>query len=738
MTVPRHTSYTASRLCISVKPQRGSILVQFSLFLGILVTILGIVDIGYMYYAKRDLQRIADQSAIEAAQNIEYRANADRDRCETAGNISIVNNWPIAIKRDDSATTVSCGNWNPAPTVHPASRYFGTNGELNAAHVIVQGTSPIILPGPWNRTITAEAVAKREAPLAEFSVGTKLVSAGCHQQLAMLVQLLKIAGVGDPCIIVGGYEGLVGTQISASGLLKALGLPLDASLTIADVNDLLTAKNISLGELLDTALTLGGHTEFLDLNTKLLNLLGTKLGIDAFNLEIPLGSSNNGPGIFTNIQAPDSMAASALDIRLNVLDIVTAAVGVGTSGRGISIPDLSVAIPGILPNLLQVKVGIIEPPSIGIGGVGATAYNAQIRLYADVNTSGGFLGSLLQLLGTQIKLPIFIDVARAKGTITDISCRVPRKESTAKIKVDASIAQACIGKVTGEPFSTRTPICDSIQNETLINVAGLVKINNKVNINALNASYISPDIKTGETWQTPGNSLDLGTTFSDLVTELLRLVGDLLANPGESTWTPAENSTAAQKMADYYLGIGSNSLGTLPTVKLGADGLLTTAPNGAYNTDVLIDRLSAAIDRTSQNNQNCLLLIILCSPKNEWRTWGNSVGRVDSGLLGLGILGPSYIGGGSCYSSANGIVSEFNTCIRNKLTEELMKAPTSSKPKNFLQILVNPILGILSNILTPLGNLLAGPILRDILGIELGINDVNLTSIGCGNAQLVY
>ncbi|MFG5780171.1 pilus assembly protein TadG-related protein [Comamonas sp. J-3] len=704
--------------------QNGSVLVQFALLLGVLVAILGLVDIGYMYYSKRDLQRIADQAAIDAVQNIEYSTNPSNKRCQDAGEASINTNWPIAVTRDTQETKVRCGNWNPAQ--NPAPRYFSETGERNAAHVTVQGTTPTILPGTWSRTIFAEAVAKREEPLAVFSVATTLVNVGCAQQLAPLVQILKIVGVGDPCVSVGGYQGLVGAQISASGLLKALGIPLDANLSVADLNNLLMAKKVKLGDLLDTALTLGGHTELLDLNAKVLSLLKAQLGIDALAMEIPLGSGPDGPGVFASIYAPDGTKGSALDVQLNVLDIVTAAVGVGTSGRGVSIPNLSVAIPGILPNLLQVKAGIIEPPSIGIGSIGATAYNAQVRLYADIDTAGGLVGGLLQLLQTRIKLPVFVDVARAKGTIDDITCRVPGTASTARIRVDASIAQACIGQTTGNPFSTRTPICESLQNETLVSVLGLIKVTNKVKIDALTDSYLSPDLKAGDpAWRTPGNSLNLGTMLSSLVSELLRLVGELLGAPTGGEWTAAESQDAATKMANHYLGIGPNAQAPLSTVNL---GLHVPAVKGAYDTDALVDRLSKGIDRTGQG---CLLGIpLLCWSTNGWKTWGDSVGDVLPGL-------PNYIGSGSCHQVGLTNVTTYNNCVRDKLAEELLKKP-ADKPKNFLQVLLDPLLVVLKSILDPLGNLLAGPILRDLLGIELGLNDVTVTSVGCGNARLVY
>lgn len=703
--------------------QSGSVLVQFALLMGVLVAILGILDIGYMYYAKRELQRIADQAAVEAVQNI------SAGKCMEAGEASITNNWPLlGITRNKDAELVSCGNWNPdqkkaAP--HSSPEYFGT-GELNAAKVIVQGTSLILLPGPWSHIVTARAIAKRDEPLAQFSVGARLLDVGCNQQLAPLVQLLKVVGVDDPCVSVGNYEGLVGAKISASGLLKTLGLPLDTNLSVADINNLLTAEKISLGKLLDTALTLGGHSELLDLNAKLLSLLSAQLGIDALNLEIPLGSGPNGPGIFAGIHAPDGTLASAMDVQLNVLDIVTAAVGVGTSGRAISIPSLKVDVPFITGKLLEVKAGIIEPPSISIGSVGATAYNAQVRLYINVDTSGA-LGGLLELLGTQIKLPIFVDVARAKGTIEDITCKVPGQNSTARIRVDPSIVQACIGKTIGAPFSTRTPICDSIQNETLVSVLGLIKVNNKIYADVLSdGPYQSPDMMAGDTWSTPYNNLNLGTTLANLVNELLRLLGNLLGAPSDSSWTPAQNKQAAQDMANYYFGIGNNAMPPLPTIRL---GLINGKP-GAYDTNALVGLLSKDIDRSGQG---CFLGIpFLCWQTNDWQKWGNNVGRVDGG----GLI-ERYIGGGTCFSITNIDVTKFNQCMRDELAKELLKAP-SNKPKNFLQVLLAPLLEVLKGILNPLGKFLAGPILNELLGINLGVTDVNVNAISCGNAQLVY
>jgi len=713
--------------------QGGGVLVYFSLLLGVIMTMMGVIDVGYMYYAKRDLQRHADLAALSAVQNIDFMA-ADAARtqaCEQAGHASVQANWPATDSVVHIQQTVTCGQWSAAD--YSAPRYFSADGaEINAAHVVLEGRAPKFFPSTWNHNITVEAIAKRGEPLAVFSVGTTLVGVGCRQQLAPLVQLLKVIGVGDPCVTVGGYEGLVGAKVSASGLLKALGLPLDANLSIVDVDNLLKAEKVSLGQVLDAALTLGGHEELLGLNADLLSLLSARLGLDALHLELPLGSGPDGPGIFAAIHAPDATKVSALDVQVNVLDIVTAAVGVGTTGRGISVPGLSVAVPGVLPNLLQVKAGIIEPPSIAIGGVGATAYNAQVRLYADVDTAGGVLGGLLQLLGTRIKLPVFIDMARAKGTLEEISCTAPAISSTAKIRVDASVAQACIGKTVGDPFSTRVPICESLQPETLISALGLIKIHSTVQVDALEDSHLSPGIKAGEMWTTPGNSLNLGATVSGLVNELLRVLGSLLGAPTSSNWSAAENAASASSMANFYLGKGSptHAGGAIP--KDHALGLL--GPMGAYDVNKLRDRLKTDINRTSQS---CLLLQILCWQNDEWNTWASDIQSANSwsGRACWGSTLEGFVTAGLGGGAAD--VDRFNRCVERELKEAMLQAPPNAQP-NYLQVLLQPLLSLLEQLLNPLGNLLAGPVLRDLLGIELGLNDVRVTDVGCGGGQLVY
>lgn len=722
--------------------QQGSVLVQFALFLGVLLTVLAVVDIGYVYLAKRELQRNADLAALHAVQFIDFSADTANERaqpCEQAGAQSIQANEGHFNAITLISRQVTCGEWNPEQFTGPA-HFSSASAEINAAQVTMTGRSPTFFPVPLNRVVSATAIAKRGAPLAVFSVGSKLAAVGCAQQLAPLIQLLQIVGTGEPCVTVNSYEGLAGATISASGLLAALGLPLDANLSVADVNDLLAARKVSLGKVLDVAATLVGHDELLAVNAQLLSVLGARLGIDALNLEIPLGSGPNGPGIFAAIDAPAATKASALDVQVDVLELITAAVGVGTTGRGVAVPGVGIQVPRILPNLLQVRAGITEPPSIAIGGVGATAYNAQIRLYINVDTTGGALGGLLQLLGTQVKLPIYIDITRAKATLEELSCKAPVRESTARIRMESSIAQVCVGKVTGDPFSIRTPICESIEDETLISALGLLRIKNRIKIDALEHEALSDPMKVGEIWTT-GNQLNLGTTLSGVVNEILRLLGDLLGAP-ISNGIAAATSSSVNQLASYYLGNSTNSSenhpdGPLPRRKLVAPllGQNTPGPSGVYDVDKLAERLKKDIDRTKKYS----FLSLIHWERNYWDDWANIVDSAIVTIPQRACKNMAHIPEGYVYSGAAGTpedVSRFNRCVERELKEALIEVP--DEQPNFLQVMLGPLMDLLKDLLDPLGDLLADDLLRKALGIELGLTDVHLRSVGCGNGSLVY
>ena len=63
--------------CATPARQRGGMSVTMMLLMLGLVAMLGLVEIGYLYWAKRDVQKVADLSALAGAQRLDL-CTADR------------------------------------------------------------------------------------------------------------------------------------------------------------------------------------------------------------------------------------------------------------------------------------------------------------------------------------------------------------------------------------------------------------------------------------------------------------------------------------------------------------------------------------------------------------------------------------------------------------------------------------------------------------------------------------
>src|SRR5690606_18086001 len=138
----------------------------------IAVLILGVVDLGYSFYARRDLQRIADLAAMQAVQGIDFANVGSSASCVGAGNVSVEKNWPSPVSLVEKS--VVCGEWNSKK--YAAPRYFlGNSAQLNAAHVVLEGDAPRFIPLDWSRRIRVEAIAQRSEPTAAFQVGSQLL-----------------------------------------------------------------------------------------------------------------------------------------------------------------------------------------------------------------------------------------------------------------------------------------------------------------------------------------------------------------------------------------------------------------------------------------------------------------------------------------------------------------------------------------------------------------------------------
>ncbi|WP_434213201.1 TadG family pilus assembly protein [[Pseudomonas] boreopolis] len=693
----------------AIEGQRGAAAVTILLLMLSLVAMLGLVEVGYLYWTKRDLQKVADLAALAGAGRLDQCNASNSDNAAARGNA--VNDNSFA-----GTLAIQCGYWNPS---NPGDDHFvsATSATpVNAVKVVAQRSPvPFFHQIESLPTISASAVAWRSSPQVAFTVGSQLLNVNGQ---APLQQVLKLVGVDIDNTTVLGYQGLANLQITPRGLLEALGIGVGTDLTVGGYNALLRGTSISVGKLLEIMAQLASQQGLLGVDLSLLQQKLASAELD--KVEIKLGSSESTPGLFASIIGPITDPAAGLDIQLNALDLIGGAVSIAGSGHAVAIGDLQVLGSGV-----TVKSSIVEPPSIGVGPVGTTAYNAQVRLFVDIDTNNltALLSSVFKLLGTRLKLPIYIDVIDGYATASAIDCTSTPKNAT--FDVVSAIANVCVGKATVDWTSTRDMCATGLQNEQLLTLFSLPLLNSQIKLPAL-ADRQSLTVDEGETGSTEPNRLLIGDTVANLVNALLNLLGDLLS-PSSS------DSSTASTIATQYLEA-------------------TKDPSGRYNAANVIPALRngindlGALGTWETNIPTCNLLTCWKARGDVWQGFLNST-QIGGSLLGsvLDLLG---------LTACDGLLTQllaYNNCVRNNLANYLQTKPDgldnlgSYNPSSgagscggVVCLLLRPVVdSVLRPLLNALGGLLSN-VLASVLGLELGRTDVHVQSIQCHSAQLVH
>lgn len=667
---------------------RGSVIINTAIALSlIIITLIG-TEIGFMYFMKREFQKAADLAALAGAQQIRAGCAAATAAAQLNANGAAggtPGNMPTGLTLLPGE--VQCGYWDKDTSFQSPA----VTGTANAVRVAFQKASPTLLSFfTGNRLISVNAVAALSAPLAEFSVGSKLVTVSGDSTLG---RLLKGIGLDLSGTSLVAYDGLAQAKITPGGLLAALGIPVAADIGVGELNTLLAGRQVALGDLLNAIVTLAGQNSLLASNIALLQAIQTKLGVT--NLMVRLGSLADGPrGLFAQIISPGGTGSSALNVGVSALDLLYSSIGVATANHAIDISSLNINLLSLAK--VTVKAGVIQPPSIGIGGIGAQAYNAQVRTFIQVTTNAGLLGDLLKNL-VSLNLPIVLDAVQGTGTIVDMCTPALQDPATGKDRVKFSvksqIANVCVGKIDSATVFSKTQACSyptALQDEDLINVLGLLKVHGHLDLGILNAT---PDaqltLAEGETGTTPVNNLQLGTTLSTLLGQLTTLLFGGQAPTGTPAGPDLDNLTTQLW----------NNTASICTAS-------TTACWG--------QRYASAISTIRQNSSQSGLLTGLLTGVSDLLA---GVWNPCTGLLGLG---------GGSESGCTGMIKNALQTNSTGLNGTVSNA-------------VSVLAGMLAPLLNAIGSSILTPLLTNVLGINLGQVDVNLKSLDCkGLPMLVY
>lgn len=431
--------------------QRGSIAVStaFAVLIGLVVLLS--VQIGYLFYMKRELQKAADLAALSAVQVLApiSAAAGTSGSCPASVNAavvaSVVANVPGFV---DTITAVDikspkCLYWDPTRADPTGKHLFDpatSGGRVNAVQVEIDKTLSALVPSVLSGWVggtraSVTAVASLTSPTASFSVGSRLLSVSD----GLLGALLKTVGVDISAVKVLDSNGLATLRVTPAGLLEALGIAPSVIADIGTPEQLAAVGQISLSQLLNASLTAVQRST--DTANVQLGLFASAIQalVDVPALDVPIKLFGDG-GILALANIGD--VQSALHADIGVAELVKTALMVS---NGTNAVNLNLTLLGGLGaadgKLTGVRVKIVEPPTMAWGPEGTMARNTGVKVYLDLKIP--LVGGLLDLLGIPLlNQTIVLETSRSNATLEKI-CRPPLLANQASFGVSWSLTRAC-------------------------------------------------------------------------------------------------------------------------------------------------------------------------------------------------------------------------------------------------------------------------------------------------------
>jgi uncharacterized membrane protein len=371
----------------SAQQQRGAIVVFAAIGMSVVVIMLSLADIGFLYYYKREYQKAADLAAMAGARRLVSKSPGVRS-CDDNARPAAIDNAARNLGGKNYALQVECGRWNPrASTLDGRLDTSVDIDELDAVRAIVSGTPPRFLAFSPSPTISARAIALADQPLAQLTIRSGVASINSEQS-ALLDAIVGGFLGGSISLPVAAWNGLLNTDINLLNYLDALAL--DLGIDAGNYDQVLGAE-VTMGQLFDVAADVlnrgGGAGEVSAAVSGLNQLLGVNL---------PGFSSPAQLGDLLGVQA--GTPASALDLGLNVLDLVQGGAQLASGGSVATVNLPVVGVPGFAA--VGVKLQAIEPPMLSSVGNPALAQanpngpdriyvrTAQVRALIDIDLGG--------------------------------------------------------------------------------------------------------------------------------------------------------------------------------------------------------------------------------------------------------------------------------------------------------------------------------------------------------------
>ncbi|MEJ1164204.1 TadG family pilus assembly protein [Variovorax sp. CCNWLW186] len=508
----------------AARRQGGSVVITAIIALSLLVIVLVGVELGYMFFLKRELQKTADLAALAGAQALEDES------CTTATAAAIANaarNLPPAMAAL-GADSVVCGHWDPSS--RPTAPHFGppeSGQRFNAVRVTISRTPALLLagiPGNEPRPIGVDALAARKHPLAALNIRSTLVSVDSTQSPLLNAVFGGLLG-GSLNLDAVGWNGLINTELNLLSFLDELALQLGVG---AGKYDEVLATDVSVGTLVQAminALQRSGSAAQVAIDAlnlirtaanaapaqpplKLGDLLGVQAGTDAAGLDTSIQLFQLLQGV---VQAANGKNGLAADVNLAGL---TASVKVIEPPQVSAIGDpalaklnptgpdqifvrtaqvrtfISIAMPALdaVTNLVNAVLAVVSPVTDLLKNL--LGLNLVTGLTNILNCALGCTRDVtdIKILPPPLRLDISLDAGSGASRVTDFSCAAGAKSLTAQtttsianLRVGSLGATAAIAKAnafasTTPPAVSAVPIIDIGSQTCLLAPLGLAVI----------------------------------------------------------------------------------------------------------------------------------------------------------------------------------------------------------------------------------------------------------------------
>ncbi len=350
-----------------IRRQSGSVATLGALWLMVAVICLTTIDIGNVFWQKRELQKIADLAALAGA-----TGDLDNGFCQSnSASNSKFNGY-------EKVPESYPGNWVPKGNDNKA--FFQKNiNPYNACYVKVTRNVPFFFifgsGANAGREVVAEAVAKQtRARVAQVGVRSKALEIDTTKSPILDLVVGGLLG-GKIKIDAVGWQGLAKANINLLSFLKALAV--NVNLDAADYQKVLST-NIGVGVVLDAMASVLSRDSTLSVAADALKILSAQAKLSSLKLNL---------GNLLGVSSPAKDAA--LDTQLNVLDLVQASLQLANKDHAVQL-GLPIDLLGVAG--VNLSLTVIESPQYGIGDPeyqDIVAKTGQVKLSIGVGTLFG-------------------------------------------------------------------------------------------------------------------------------------------------------------------------------------------------------------------------------------------------------------------------------------------------------------------------------------------------------------